>query len=175
MKLTSSSIEALACPSDKADVTYFCDSLPGFGLRIRASGVRRWVVQFEVHGKTRRVTIGPPEVFTAEEARRIARQMLARVRLGQDPAAEKAEAKIAAKLTLGAVAERYLADREGKLRPSSMAHARRYLLGWWKPLHGLPLHKVTHCRALKRAASGGGAGAITADGALLLGHEAGLG
>src|SRR5262245_45408486 len=140
MKLTSSSIAALVCPSDK---TYFCDDLPGFGLRVRASGVKRWVVQYEIHGQTRRVTIGSPDLFTADQARRVARQTLAKVRLGQDPAADKAEAKVAAKLTLGSVVNDYLADKAGKMRPSSMAHVRRYLLQWWKPLHGMPLHKVT--------------------------------
>jgi integrase len=143
MKLTNASIETLACPAGKADHTYFCDELPGFGYRVRESGVKRWVVQFEVHGKTRRVTIGSPELFTAEQARRIARQTLAKARLGQDPAAEKAAAKAAAALTLGSVIERYLADREGKLRPSSMATLERDLLRWWKPLHGLPLHKIS--------------------------------
>jgi integrase len=143
MKLTNASIEDFACPTGKADVTFFCSELPGFGLRVRSSGVKRWVVQFEVHGKTRRVTIGDPRLFNAEEARRIARQILAKAKLGQDPAQEKVAARLAAKLTLGAVAERYLADREGKLRPASMKHAQRHLRVWWKPLHGKPLGAIT--------------------------------
>ena len=58
MKLTSSTIETLTCPSGKKDVTYFDDAMPGFGLRCRGSGVRRYVVQFELNGYTRRITIG---------------------------------------------------------------------------------------------------------------------
>jgi integrase len=143
MKLTGSTIGDLACPPGKTEATYFCDELPGFGYRIRASGVKRWVVQYELHGHTRRVTIGSPDVFGAEEARRIARQTLAKVRLGTDPAAEKAEAKIEAKLTVGSVVDDFLADREGKLRPSSMAALKRDLLRWWAPLHRMPLNAVT--------------------------------
>jgi integrase len=142
MKLTNASIATLACPPGKSDHTFFCDDLPGFGYRIRSSGVKRWVCQFEVHGKTRRITIGSPDLFSAEEARRIARQTLAKARLGVDAVAEKAEAKAAAALTLGSVVERYLADKEGKLRPSSMVHLKRHLRVWWKPLHRMPLNAV---------------------------------
>jgi integrase len=142
MKLTAASIEPLTCKG-KTETTYFDDSLPGFGYRVRATGGKSWVAHYELHGRTKRVTIGSPDLFTAEQARRVARELLAKVRLGVDPAAEKAAAKVAAKLTLGSVVDDYLADRESKLRPSSMVALKRDLLGWWKPLHGLPLHTVT--------------------------------
>src|SRR5262245_5675263 len=105
MKLTSSSIETLACPDGRAEATFFCSELPGFGYRVRRSGVKRWVVQYEFGGRTRRITLGDPRVLTAEEARRIARQHLAKKALGLDPAAEKAEAKAAAALTVRSVIE----------------------------------------------------------------------
>ena len=143
MKLTASIVETLTCPSDKKDVTYFDDAMPGFGLRCRASGVRRFIVQFEINGYTRRITIGPPEVFSLEEARRIARQHLAKKALGHDPAIEKAEARNAAKHTLGAVIEDYLTAREAVLRPLTVQHLRRYLRAWWQPLHSIPIGKLT--------------------------------
>jgi integrase len=108
-----------------------------------ASGVRRWIIQYETHGQTKRITIGPPDLFTAEQARLVARERLAKARLGADPAAEKAAERIAAKLTFGSVVDRYIADREDKLRPHSMRQLRYCLLKWWKPLHGMPLHKIT--------------------------------
>ena len=73
MKLTASIVETLTCPEGKKDATFFDDSLPGFGLRCRSRGVRRYVVQYELNGHTRRITLGPPEVFGLYEARRIAR------------------------------------------------------------------------------------------------------
>jgi integrase len=143
MKLTSQIAEEIACPPGKSELIVFDEATPGFGFRVRASGVRRWIVQYETHGQTKRITIGPPDLFTAEQARRIARERLAKARLGADPAAEKAAERIAAKLTFGSVVDRYIADREGKLRPHSMRQLRYYLLKWWKPLHGMPLHKIT--------------------------------
>jgi integrase len=143
VKLTSSTIEILTCPSGKKDVTYFDDAMPGFGLRCRGSGVRRYVVQFELNGYTRRITIGPPEVFSLEEARRIARTHLAKKALGQDPAVERAEARSAAKHTLGAVIEEYLAARQATLRPQTLRYLQRYLRAWWKPLHPIPIGKLT--------------------------------
>jgi integrase len=142
MKLTAASIDRLTCKGE-TETTYFDDSLPGFGYRVRATGGKSWVVQYELHGRTRRVTIGPPDLFTAERARRVARELLARVRLGIDPTAEKTAAKVAAKLTLGSVVTDFLADRESKLRPSSMATLKRDLLRWWKPLHRMPLHAIS--------------------------------
>ena len=143
MKLSASIIESLTCPPGRSDTTFFDDSLPGFGLRCRASGVRRWVIQYELHGHTRRITIGPPEILGIEEARRIARQHLAKKTLGHDPAIEKAEARRAVRQTLGSLVENYLADRRDKIRPSSMREFERYLLRWWKPLHPLPISKIT--------------------------------
>lgn len=143
MKLTAGIIDSLTCPAGQIDKTYFDDSLPGFGLRCRGSGVRRYVVQFELNGHSRRITIGAPEVLGIEEARRIARQHLAKKALGHDPAMEKAEARRAAKHTLGAVVTDYLAVCQARLRPSSMEHMRRYLRDWWKPLHGVPIAELT--------------------------------
>jgi integrase len=143
MKLTAAIIDSLTCPPGRQDKTYFDDSLPGFGLRIRASGVRRWVVQYELHGRTRRIVIGPPEVIGLEEARRIARRHLAKKALGIDVAVEKAEARKAARQTLGSIVDNYLAGRKDKIRPSSMRSLERYLQQWWQPLHGLPISRIS--------------------------------
>jgi integrase len=142
MKLTAASIAALTCPAGKKDITFFDDALPGFGLRCRATGVRRYVVQFETGGRTRRVTLGSPEVLGFDQARKAARTILARKALGLDPALEKAEARQAARQTLGCLVETYLADRRTRVRPTTMRELTRYLTRWWQPLHGLPISKV---------------------------------
>jgi integrase len=142
MKLTAAIIPTLSCKG-RTETTYFDDLLPGFGLRCRSSGVRRWVVQYEGAKGTKRITIGAPEVFGLDEARKIARKLLAKKALGHDPAAEKAEARKAAKHTLGSVIDDYLQHCQTKLRPASIRHLNTYLRDWWKPLHHVPISKLT--------------------------------
>jgi integrase len=143
MRLTSQTVAQISCPPGKSDHIEWDDDLPCFGLRCRASGVRRWIVQYEAAGRTRKITIGDPAIFGPDEARRLARIELAKKALGRDPAAERAEERAAAKQTFGSVVETYLADRQDKIRPASMKAFKQYLLRWWAPLHRLPLHKIT--------------------------------
>lgn len=87
-KLTKRVVEA-AAPSGR-DYFLWCDELPGFGVRIFASGRRSYCVQYRKAGRSRRVTIGLHGPVTAEEARTSAKVLLGRVARGEDPAEEKA-------------------------------------------------------------------------------------
>jgi integrase len=145
MKLTKANISGLALPAGKHDVIIFDEDLPGFGLRVRtrASGWR-WVAQYMVDGhQQRRVTIGRFELFSPEEARRIARDLLAKARLGQDPQREREVARAQARVTLGTVAETYLKAKRAELRRKSFDELTRYLRKHWQLLHGMPLHQIT--------------------------------
>jgi Arm DNA-binding domain len=142
MKLTASIIDTLECRG-KAETTYFDDSMPGFGLRLRKTGIRRWVVCYEdAAGESRRYTIGDPAIIGIDEARKVARTKLAEVRLGGDPQAKKAEQRKAARHTLGAVIDEYLAANQVTLWPLTVQHLRRYMRDWWKPLHRTPISKL---------------------------------
>ena len=44
--------------------------MAGFGLRVRPSGHKAYVVRFRAGGRTHRVTLGPHGVLTPEAARR---------------------------------------------------------------------------------------------------------
>lgn len=50
--------------------------LPGFGLRLRASGARSWIVQYRRRGRLAKATLGTPGQMGAEEARKQARALL---------------------------------------------------------------------------------------------------
>ena len=59
MKLDHQNLSpGLKLPPGKADMIMFADDLPGFGLRLRASGervLRSWVCQYRRGGATRRL------------------------------------------------------------------------------------------------------------------------
>src|SRR5215470_2364607 len=92
MKLTRPSIERLTLPRGKSEAIFFDDDMPGFGLRLRAGGSRTFIVQYALGGRQRRMTIGTPKILDAAKARQTARNLLAKVRLGHDPAVERTEA-----------------------------------------------------------------------------------
>ena len=65
-----------------------------------------------------------------------------RVRLGQDPAGDKADAKVKAAETFAATAARFLEYQHTRLRPRSYPDVERHLLSHAKVLHGLQLAKI---------------------------------
>jgi integrase len=143
VKLTKTTISGLTLPSGKKDAIFFDEDLRGFGIRIRVGGKRVWVVQYQLGGhKQRRVTIGSVEVFSPEEARKVAREYLAKARLGGDPQREKHVARAQAKFTLATTIETYLKAKQSELRPKSFEELGRYLHKHWRPLQ-LPISQIT--------------------------------
>jgi Arm DNA-binding domain len=160
MRLTRPNVDRLTLPSGKSEQIVFDETLPGFGIRVRAGGKRTWVVQYRIGRQQRRVTIGMVEALAPDEARRRAKEILAKAHLGSDPQHEKAENRVRAAFTLGAVVESYLKGyAAARLRPKTLADTSRYLRVGWKPLHGLPLSKIERwtvaTRVIKIAAENG--------------------
>jgi len=139
MKLTQRTIDALALPPGKADAIHFDDALPGFGIRIREGGSRMFVVCYKFGARQRRVTLGSTAILKVDAARDKARDLLAAVRLGGDPAGAKAEAQARGGDAFAAVVRRYLIHQKARLRPRSYAAAEHYLLGGFAALHPLPV------------------------------------
>ena len=108
MRLTTTTVKTLTLPIGVRDKTYFDSDLGGFGLRLREGGAARWVVQYDLGGKTKRVTLGTTAMLDLGAARTKARDLLASVRLGGDPAAEKRQAHARAAETFAALLMRYL-------------------------------------------------------------------
>lgn len=111
MKLTQRTISALDVPRGKIEHIVFDEDLPGFGLRVRRGGARTWIYQFKMGAQHRRMTLGSVSAVTAAQARRTANELHAKVRLGQDPASEKAEGRARAAETMGALLRPYLAQK----------------------------------------------------------------
>ncbi len=116
-KLTNRTVAAIK-PGDR-DLFVWDDELPGFGLRVKPSGVKSYILQYRnQHNVSRRYTLGRHGVIGPEKARVKAKSLLAGVRDGADPATERKEAREAP--TVADLAERYMAEHaRPKKRPSS--------------------------------------------------------
>lgn len=86
-KITKKAVDA-AIPNGR-DYVIWDSELPGFGLRVFASGKRSYVLQYRSLGRSRRYTIGLHGVWTPETARLEAKAQLGRIARGDNPAEEK--------------------------------------------------------------------------------------
>jgi integrase len=110
MKLTKRTVDSLICEPGK-DIFYWDDDVPGFGLRIKSTGVKSFIIQYRnAGGASRRVTLGKMGVLTPEMARKLAKEKLAEVVKGGDPAEAKAEERKA--MTVKQLCEEYLVAAE---------------------------------------------------------------
>jgi integrase len=147
MKMNAKAIGRLTLPAGKTDAIYFDRDLPGFGLRLRASGdrVRRsWIVQFRRAGATRRLLLGNADVLSIEQARAAAKKALAEIALGRDPQAEREERRQRDAHTMKALIDDYLAWKETSgVRPRTLTEIKRYLLGsYFRALHSMPVDRI---------------------------------
>ena len=83
-------------------------SLSGFGVRIYPSGAKVYVVQTRALGKSKRVTLGRHGVISADQARRKAAMIIARIKAGEDPSPTPSVS--VAELTVADLAEPYLKE-----------------------------------------------------------------
>lgn len=137
VKLTDAGARALKLPRGRTDEVFWDGVLAGFGCRVYATGVRSWFLQYD-HGKgsTRKLTLGSIDFMSAGRARGLAMDLLARVRLGEDPVADKRGARADDAMTFAATLPRYLAFKRSELRPGSFSEVERHL-----STHAAPLHR----------------------------------
>ena len=104
--ISKRTVEALAVGKD----TVFWDSeLSGFGVRVYPSGSKYYVVQTRAGGRAaKRVTVGRHGIVTAEEARRRAALIVARIKAGEEPVPEPPALALADGPTVGDLARQWL-------------------------------------------------------------------
>ncbi len=147
-KLTKRVVDGLK-PSVK-DRVIWDDQVPGFGLRLKPSGVRSYVVQYRnLQGRSRRLTIGRHGIFTPDQARKEAVQLLASVHRGADPAGIR-KTEYAAP-TVAELADRYLTEHvELHNKANTIREFRRLLRRKIIPTLGaLKAHSVTRQDVMK--------------------------
>jgi integrase len=153
MKLTTANVAQLTLPAGKSDHIEFDDDVVGWGLRLRSSGKPTWIYQYRIGPRSRRMTLGAASVLSAKIARETAVKLYSRVKLGEDPAAEKAKAVQTRAETFGAGVATYLKRSAERLRARSLVEVRRHLSVHARPLHPLPLAEIDR-RAVSRLLSG---------------------
>jgi integrase len=151
MKLSVRATEGLKLAPGERDRIVFDEVVPGWGIRLRESGRRYWIFQYSVPDpdkpkkfKTRRLTFGQYPAMDVAAARKQAEKWHAEVKLGGDPAQEKAENKTRSGETFERCMKLYLERRrnDGKLRASSYGEIERHLTRNLKALHSISIHKL---------------------------------
>ena len=148
MRLTKRAVDGLA-PSNRELRVYDAD-LSGFGVRVMPSGFKSWFVEYRPKGggglvPTKRMTLGETTKLTADEARNAARDVLATVRLGGDPAGERRKSREMP--TLAQLLEQFLADEvEPKRKRTTASTYRHYVRNIIVPAIG-----TTKANALTKA------------------------
>ena len=126
-KLTKLAVEQI--PAQGAEVVVWDTALPGFGVRVKPTGVRSYIIQYRdrTTGASKRMTIGQHgALLTFDQAKKHARGILADALRGQDPVGERRAGRKA--LNMADLASDYL-ERHAvpKKRPKSVRDDRAML------------------------------------------------
>lgn len=106
-KLTKKVVDALpALPG--GDYFAWDDTMPCFGVRVMPSGAKTFQAQYKIGARTRRMSLGRYGTLTVEQGRDLARQVLAKVASGADPAEDRAEKRRG--LSVAELGQRYMEE-----------------------------------------------------------------
>lgn len=145
-KLNKTYIDKLTPPASGYEL-HWDEQDRGFGLRVTKDGKRTYVVQGRVNGKEARISIGPHGVFTADQAREVAREHLRSMRQGVDPRTVAKE-RAAEGVTLRDVADAYKRDRP--LKDSSKGEIERHVTTTFEAWLKKPMSSLTREAVTKR-------------------------
>lgn len=115
-------VAGFKCPPDKTQAFLWDITAPGLGLRLTTSGQPSYIFQGRYQGKSVRLTIGSPRVWSIPQAQEKSRELQRQIDEGRDPREIKAEITAAdvakreadrrIELTVGEVWNVYLAERK---------------------------------------------------------------
>ena len=139
-RLTKRAVDALK--ANGADTVHWDGDLTGFGVRVRRSGRKYYVVQTRVAGKLRWFTVGPHGPLSPDQARARALEILADAKNGIDP--RDAEARNATEPTMADLGRKFLEEYvPTHCKPSTQAEYRRSVKLFVDPAIGeLPVREV---------------------------------
>ena len=131
-----------ALTADGRDNLYWDRTLPGFGVRVYASGRKTYVVQCRGPHGSRRVTIARHGDITPDQARKQAAAVIDRIKRGEDPVPPPPQPEP----LISDLVERFIgAHVDVNCKPSSAVHYRQVLYN-----HILPALGTMQVRAVER-------------------------
>lgn len=140
-RITRRAIAALETPPAGRQAWLYDTELPGFLVLAQASGRKSYIARYRTPaGAQRKMTLGLCAELLPEDARDMARQVIAASRRGEDPARDRTAP------TVKDLAARFMKDHAARLKPGT---ARNYEILW--RLHILPRLGSLRVRDVKRA------------------------
>jgi integrase len=141
--LTEKLIRDLPVPS-RGNKIHYDDVLPGFGVRITATGFRSFILNYHTQdGRERRLTIGGPPAWNLVRARQAAADYRRQIDGGEDPLADLTAAREAP--TIRDLAERFEREFVPGKRPNTAYEYRALLATHILPkLGAMKVAAVTH-------------------------------
>ena len=122
LTLSNRAVEKLTV---ERDTVFWDGELTGFGVRVYPSGGKVYVAQARGPSGPKRVTVGRHGVLGAEQARRRAALVIARVKAGEPPVPEPLAVKQGTGPTVGELAERFLKEYAAvRYKPGTLAWTR---------------------------------------------------
>ncbi|MBP2434770.1 integrase [Bradyrhizobium japonicum] len=144
MKFTSTTaMRKLKAPEGKTEVLLWDDLMPGFGVRLRASGASSYVAQWQIGSRQGRETIGRIAVLDLEAAREKARHILGLAQTGKNPKAARLEEERRISQSILPLIEAYLKAKKAGWAAKYYEDNERALKVHFKRLHGKALTEIT--------------------------------
>lgn len=139
-KLTAGRIRDFRCPPGKSQGFLWDAEQRGLGLRVTAAGARSFIFEGLHLGRSVRITIGSPDVWTIPGAQKRVRELQQLIDQGIDPRSQKADRE--------AAEDKRRADEQrnsltiGDIWPIYMAEGKPRGKAAWKPRYRADLEKA---------------------------------
>ncbi len=134
-KLTKRMIDAQQPDPDGRDVTYFDSEIRGFGVRVKPSGAKSYVLKYRNRfGQQRKFHIARVGDITPDQARDRAIKLRGRIAEGKDPVHDRNSERNA--VTVGQLCDEYLEAERGRIKASTLAVDKSRIERHVKPLLG---------------------------------------
>lgn len=134
-KLTKRVVDALQADPDGRDVTYFDSEIRGFGVRVKPSGAKSYVLKYRnKFGQQRKFHIARVGDLTPEQARDQATKLRGRIADGKDPVTDRNAERSA--VTVAQLCDEYLEAEKGRIKASTLMVDKSRIERHVKPLLG---------------------------------------